>query len=363
MNDSVRFAFTNVSTIDNFQGNSANQASLELNTLVNVTPVQFFVDLSKMQSPLNYDSNWEGIVVKRFSVTFNNRNVDYPLSLASADGVIFNSGPVSIYNISADGIKLRIDTTFSISIPSRFNGYEGSIKTIRFNRSGNGSTREEITGGIVIPFIDEDFENSYVLNFDDKNYYPEMRPRLTDFSLTPYSEKSIDKIQIISGLQRFDGSIDQANRLIQFIVPDSINIQSKAIYFIARGNKVNIATSNIVRDQTLCNFSSPVVLRVYAGNGSYLDYVVTVLKNATAIEEPEGSVSVFPNPAQDFIKITGENLEGSQVLVFDVRGMLKATNYIESTETVLPISSFASGVYILHIKKKDSVKSYRVVKE
>lgn len=363
MNDSVRFAFTNVSTIDNFQGNSANQASLGLNTLVNVTPVQFFVDLSKAKSPFNYDSNWEGIAVKRFSVTFNNRNVDYPLSLTSADGVIFDSGPVSMFNISADGIKLRIDTTFSMSIPSRFNGYEGSIKTIRFNRSGNGSAREEITGGIVIPFIDENFENSYVLNFDDQNYYPEMRPRLTDFSLNPYSEKSIDEIQLISGFQRFDGSIDQANRLIQFIVPDSINIQSKAIYFIARGNKVTIATFNIVRDQTLCDFSSPVVLRVYAGNGSYLDYVVTVLKNATAIEEPESAVSVFPNPAQDFIKITGDNLEGSQVLVFDVRGILKATTYIESSETVLPISSFASGVYILHIKKKDSVKSYRVIKE
>lgn len=363
INDSVVLAFRNVATINYFQGNSLSHASLGLNKLVSVTPVQYIVDLSKEKSPSNYDSPWEGIAVNRFKVSFNNRNLDYPLSLTSTDGVIFNSGKGSMFNISPEGIRLRIDTTFSISILSRFNGFAGSIKSIRFDRTGSNSSKDEITGGIVIPYIDENFEHSYVINFDEKDYLPEMKPRLTDFSFYPNSEKSIDEIHIVSGFQRYNGRVDQVNRLVYFAIPDTINIKAAPIYFIAKGSKVTIAESNIVRDYTLCDFTSPVVLRVYAGNGTYFDYVVTVLKNITGIEDPVNFVSVFPNPAQDFINIKGDNIEGSQVLIFDARGTLKLTQYIETSEATLSISTFIRGLYFIQIKKKDSVTNYRIIKE
>jgi hypothetical protein len=81
----------------------------------------------------------------------------------TTDGVIFDSGANSHFIITSDGIDVNVDTTFRLSIPSKLDGFTGSIKSFRFRRPINSAIADEIRGGAIVPFIDDDFENSYVL--------------------------------------------------------------------------------------------------------------------------------------------------------------------------------------------------------
>jgi hypothetical protein len=360
--DSVAFNFTGISSIDYFSGGASNQKKLGINPLVNITPVHFIADFSGSQSPAAYTTAWKGIWVDWFKLSFNANTPDYPLALTNSDGIIFNAGKCK-YNISANGIELNADTVFQLAIPSKLDGFNANIRAVSFIRPWNSVSTETITGSTVIPFVDDLLGKNYVVNFEVMHYAPELNPQLTDFSFSHFNEKSIDRMQINSGHRSYEGEIDQLAKTIRFSIPDSVNIKSVSTYFITKGVKVSIAETNIVRDVTHCDFSAPTFVRVYAGNGTYSDYVVTVLRMITDIREVGADASIFPNPAQDYIKVTGGNIEGSLVSIFNMRGTLVFTQYLKAGDTVVPLSTLLPGVYIMHLKHKDFVKIFRIIKE
>jgi hypothetical protein len=190
-----------------------------------------------------------------------------------------------------------------------------------------------------------------------------MQPVVPDFSFYPYAEKLIESIQILSGNQRFDGVIDQATRTIHFEIPDNIDIHSVPAYFVVRGNRVIVSTNNQVRGVTLQDFTSPSIYRIYAGNGTYFDYVVTVSKIVTGMREPEISFSVYPNPAKDFIRVSTNNYKASTIRMFDAMGKLMLTQILHAEDNMVPLQSLAPGIYVLYIQTGEFVKSLRIIKE
>jgi len=74
----------------------------------------------------------------------------------------------------------------------------------------------------------------------------------------------------------------------------------------------------------------------------------------------ENLVSVFPNPANDFINIKTNNNELSKVTIVDISGkVLKAVSFNNSIK--LEIKEFNQGIYFLEVETNNKVVTKRIV--
>lgn len=73
----------------------------------------------------------------------------------------------------------------------------------------------------------------------------------------------------------------------------------------------------------------------------------------------KSSISVYPNPATDFVTVKSAN-KIAEITVYDVSGKVVKT----TTETTVNVQNFAKGAYILNIKYADGTKeSTKVIKK
>ena len=72
-----------------------------------------------------------------------------------------------------------------------------------------------------------------------------------------------------------------------------------------------------------------------------------------AVDDPAkalANISVYPNPAQDFVLIKSEDtLEGTSYQFLDINGKLLSTGNLVSGETKLNISAMSAGIYLLRL--------------
>lgn len=100
----------------------------------------------------------------------------------------------------------------------------------------------------------------------------------------------------------------------------------------------------------------------YVNNGSFQSSATTNpmcnLLNTPEIEIPE--VNVYPNPFNNYIKITESEFE-FDVTLFDVNGKMITINIGE--DNLIDTSSLSSGVYILKLDFGDMEKSIKLIKD
>ena len=98
-------------------------------------------------------------------------------------------------------------------------------------------------------------------------------------------------------------------------------------------------------------------------------YSFTVTANATykaifevydGIEENAATVSVFPNPTDDVINITADNIIG--IRLSDVCGMTVLETETTGNNTSVDLSGFAKGLYMLQVKTPSGTSLHKVVK-
>ncbi|MCW5519599.1 VCBS repeat-containing protein [Aureitalea sp. L0-47] len=74
------------------------------------------------------------------------------------------------------------------------------------------------------------------------------------------------------------------------------------------------------------------------------------------------SFRIYPNPANDVVSIiTSAEMIGGQVLIHNVNGRLLKKSVLETTETNLNVSEFASGVYFVTLENKDRAITKKLV--
>lgn len=59
------------------------------------------------------------------------------------------------------------------------------------------------------------------------------------------------------------------------------------------------------------------------------------------------SLSIYPNPATDYIQVSGLSSEGNLVQIYRIDGALMKAQTATSSETTIEITSFAPGIYIV----------------
>ncbi|MFA6127810.1 MAG: YDG domain-containing protein [Bacteroidales bacterium] len=105
-----------------------------------------------------------------------------------------------------------------------------------------------------------------------------------------------------------------------------------------------LQVSNVTRN----DFTNPVIYRVFAEDGSYFDYTVTVTFN-TGIEETEwlNSIKAYPNPVADRLTIEMTRpADRIQVINALGQGMEDIQNAGQST-VVIPTASWMKGIYFV----------------
>ena len=98
----------------------------------------------------------------------------------------------------------------------------------------------------------------------------------------------------------------------------------------------------------------PKTIVTHIADGQHLVQNVQLTK-PVGIDEYENLVTVFPNPAKDFLTVeTTGNLEIVQLVLYDIHGrIVEANNYSPLHRTTINVKDLSTGTYILHIRTAD----------
>ena len=84
--------------------------------------------------------------------------------------------------------------------------------------------------------------------------------------------------------------------------------------------------------------------------------------SAVGVSEITASnISVFPNPAKDFVMVKANNI--SEISIIDLSGKVVYRNVLNSSEERIDISTFDSGIYIISITDDISVYTQKLIIE
>lgn len=91
------------------------------------------------------------------------------------------------------------------------------------------------------------------------------------------------------------------------------------------------------------------------GSVTYSKIVLLQTKNSTL------KLAVYPNPAQDYIKIIAADLANKKITLMDATGRKLAEKKSIDLITLINTSSYPNGSYLLQVKSDVSISSYRII--
>jgi len=92
-------------------------------------------------------------------------------------------------------------------------------------------------------------------------------------------------------------------------------------------------------------------------------YRISVIKAGIyQLENGKNNVTVFPNPAQDIVKIqSGNNIQSIEL--YDLRGRLIKTEAVDIQKYEMNINDLSKGIYLLKIKTNRNTQTVRLMKK
>lgn len=82
------------------------------------------------------------------------------------------------------------------------------------------------------------------------------------------------------------------------------------------------------------------------------------------LQNPAYSISVYPNPANDYITIALKNLfiDGLRMRIYDINGRIVEAQTLHANKTVIDVSQLAEGVYMVRLESSGNAHIARFVK-
>ena len=112
------------------------------------------------------------------------------------------------------------------------------------------------------------------------------------------------------------------------------------------------------------NFDFPgaymVILTTEMGGCEAQDSILVYVGTVSISEELKANVSVYPNPAKDFINV--KTIENSQIEIYTTNGKLVESKNLIKGNNRISIQTLAKGIYITVVKSKGlPVKQFRLI--
>ena len=115
-------------------------------------------------------------------------------------------------------------------------------------------------------------------------------------------------------------------------------------------------------------------VRTYCGEGNYSGFSAEACtqvgesepddpEDPDAIDEFENSLMIYPNPANDYIKLSAVGYQLSAVKIYNYLGILVDEIKANSDEIEINVSNYNSGVYFVEIKTDKENSIIRIIKK
>ena len=104
------------------------------------------------------------------------------------------------------------------------------------------------------------------------------------------------------------------------------------------------------------------VVAVYE-NGTSVGSAVLVTKGTNVSEITENNISVYPNPANDFVKLSAVSGQLSVVKVYNCLGMMVEEIEVNANEVEINISEYNTGIYFINVQTENGNLVKKVVKK
>lgn len=113
-------------------------------------------------------------------------------------------------------------------------------------------------------------------------------------------------------------------------------------------------------DITFTAFQTAGTLEVYAYNGcgESSPASLAIDFNTASVENINGNVNIYPNPANDFLKI--ENAKGSKITIVNILGRIVFEGVIVNEIETIDLSSLSGGLYTVSISKDNKTIDQKV---
>ncbi len=200
-----------------------------------------------------------------------------------------------------------------------FKRNENNSNLLYFKIKGNNSGVEYLLDSeIQILNLDNDID---ITDIKDNN--PQKGSVISYTTLS--KSKTITEFWFDIGEKRYNGYIDELNKTISVIVPETLNLTDIKASFVHNGNKVMIGNIEQESGITPNDFSSLITYTVFADDGSIQDYNITVSTKGPEIlglelrnEEYSPVFNTDTEIIADYTYIPNDNgSEGNSVFVWE----------------------------------------------
>ena len=117
-------------------------------------------------------------------------------------------------------------------------------------------------------------------------------------------------------------------------------------------------------DEDICyNAKTAEVVAVYEDGKTSVGVAMIIVRDTNVEETTCGNISVYPNPARDFVKVSTDNSQQSTVKVYNTLGMLVEEIEINSNETEINVSDYNPGIYFFNIQTENGNVTRKIVVE
>jgi hypothetical protein len=104
------------------------------------------------------------------------------------------------------------------------------------------------------------------------------------------------------------------------------------------------------------------VVAVYE-NGTSVGSAVLVIEETNVSEITENNISVYPNPANDFVKLSAVSGQLSVVKIYNCLGMMVEEIEVNANEVEINISEYNTGIYFVNVQTENGNLVKKVVKK
>ena len=104
------------------------------------------------------------------------------------------------------------------------------------------------------------------------------------------------------------------------------------------------------------------VVAVYE-NGTSVGSAVLVTKANNVSEITENNISIYPNPARDFVRLTAQDSQLTTVKVYNCLGMMVEENEVSANEVEINSSEYNTGIYFFDVMTENGNVVKKVVKK
>lgn len=179
---------------------------------------------------------------------------------------------------------------------------------------------------------------------------------------------SVGSLQYVSDTLVLDSITGARRYVFEFPFSKSNVVLFEGKHLIAVSNPGCLLTNTVVNfyePNTAFGNSNPNNPNWSETTGQY--YNIDVLLSDTRVNSidakfNDNSISIYPNPAKDMIRIDGTDANGS-IQILDVTGKVVANTNSSSSSTVIELSNFNKGVYILRYINNNSILTEKLIVE